>query len=237
MSTSLCTSAYPVMMKAATVEKLKDYVNSGGTLICEGLPAYFGDHGHVGTTQPNYGLDELFGCSESYVEFLADIHDDLQFQVNGSAVYGRYFFQQYAVKAAGKAIGHWPDGKVAAVQSRSGKGQTVLMGSFPGGGYYLHHGAGTRVLFASFLKLAGIAPHLTVNDNHVQARMHQGEGGTNLWITNPTREPKAVKVTLQESFGRFASGEDRWGGSKVAVTGRDIAVTVPARDAAVIALR
>jgi beta-galactosidase len=40
--------AYPVMLKRESVERLKQYVSNGGTLICEGLPAYFGDHGHVG---------------------------------------------------------------------------------------------------------------------------------------------------------------------------------------------
>ena len=45
---------YPVMLKEETAAKLRKYVEQGGTLVSEGLPAYFGDHGHVGTTQPNY---------------------------------------------------------------------------------------------------------------------------------------------------------------------------------------
>ena len=56
--------AYPVMLKRETADRLKQYVQQGGTLICEGLPAYFGDHGHAGTVQPNFGLDELFGARE-----------------------------------------------------------------------------------------------------------------------------------------------------------------------------
>ena len=146
-------------------------------------------------------------------------------------------FSSMRSKVQAKLSATGPDGKIAAVQNKTGSGQTLLMGSFPGGGYYLHHGPETRALFAGFLKLAGITPRVTVNDNHVQARVHQGEGGTNLWVTNPTREQKSVKVTLQDELGRFSSGEDRWGGLKVAVTGREITVNVPARDAAVIALR
>ena len=45
------------MMHPETVPNLKEYVSKGGTLISEGLPAYFGEHGHVGQLQPNYGLD------------------------------------------------------------------------------------------------------------------------------------------------------------------------------------
>ena len=75
---------YPVMLKQETAAKLRKFVEQGGTLVSEGLPGYFGDHGHVGTVQPNYGLDEVFGAREIYVEFAPDISDDLMFEVKGS---------------------------------------------------------------------------------------------------------------------------------------------------------
>ncbi len=229
--------AYPVMMHPETVEKLKAYVRGGGTFICEGLPAYFGEHGRVGTVQPNYGLDELFGARESSIEFLADIHEDLKMEVDGNAIFGRYFFQTYEPKGSGRAVGHYPDGSVAAVANKTGKGQTMLMGSFPGSGYSKHHAAETRTLFAGFLKSAGITPRVTVTDSQVQARVHMGDGGTNLWVVNPTRTARNVTVTLQPEIGRFTAGEDKWGSLQVAVTGQQVSVNVPARDAAVIALR
>ncbi len=77
---------YPVMLKKETVDKLKAYVEQGGTLISEGLPAYFGDHGHAGATQPNYGLDEVFGAKERYVEFTPDLLEKLTLKVNGQEI-------------------------------------------------------------------------------------------------------------------------------------------------------
>ncbi len=121
--------AYPVMMRPQTVAKLKDYVSKGGTLICEGLPAYFGEHGHVGQVQPNYGLDAVFGARETYVEFLADIHDDLKMEVKGNNIFGRYFFQQYET-SGGTAVGRYPNGAISAVENKVGSGRTLLMGSF-----------------------------------------------------------------------------------------------------------
>ncbi|HEY1214172.1 MAG TPA: alpha-amylase family protein [Bryobacteraceae bacterium] len=229
--------AYPVMMHPETVAKLKEYVANGGTLICEGLPAYFGEHGHVGQVQPNYGLDELFGARETYVEFLADIHDHLKMEVNGNNVDGRYFFQEYETKGSGKAAGRYPNGAIAAIENQTGKGRTLLMGSFPGGGYYLHHGKDARTLFAGFLKTASITPRVIVDDNEVQARVHQGAGGSYLWITNPTRISRAVSVALAPELGTFSAGEDRWGNLSIKLTGQQVTVNVPARDAAVIALR
>ncbi|MDQ6700987.1 MAG: beta-galactosidase, partial [Acidobacteriota bacterium] len=43
---------YPVMLKAETARKLQAFVERGGSLISEGLPGYFGDHGKAGTVQP-----------------------------------------------------------------------------------------------------------------------------------------------------------------------------------------
>ena len=69
----------------------------------------------------------------------------------------------------------------------------------------------------------------------VQARLHQGEGGTHLWVTNPTRAEKKVTVTL--AAGEFTSAEDVWGGVAIARSGRQFTMTVPARDAVVAMLR
>ena len=91
-------------------------LNKAARLVSEGLPAYFGDHGHVGTTQPNYGLDEVFGARQIYVEFTPDISDGLMFEIKGSQIPGRYFRQDYELRG-GEAVGHYSNGHIAAVAS------------------------------------------------------------------------------------------------------------------------
>ena len=227
---------YPVMLTNETVTKLRNYVEQGGTLVSEGLPGYFGDHGHVGAVQPNYGLDEIFGARESYVEFDPDISNDLMLDVKGSKIYGRYFRQDYEVHG-GNAVGHYSNGAIAAVEHTFGQGRTLLMGSFPGAGYYLHHAAGTKDLFAGLPAMAGLTPQVTIDDKSVQARLHQGAGGTYLWITNQMRNARSVKVGIASSAVNFTSGEDLWSKQPVTLNGQQIAVTIAGRDAAVIALK
>ena len=227
---------YPVMLTNETVTKLRNYVQQGGTLVSEGLPAYFGDHGHVGMVQPNYGLDEVFGARESYVEFTPDISDNLMLEIKGSKIYGRYFRQDYELHG-GNAVGHYSNGTIAAVEHKFGQGRTLLMGSFPGAGYYLHHAPETKALFAGLLAMAGVTPQVSIDDNSVQARLHQGGGGAYLWVTNQTRDAKSVKVGIASSAGNFTSGVDLWGKLPVTLNGQQITVTVPGRDAAVIALK
>ncbi len=227
---------YPVMLKEETVAKLRKYVEQGGTLVSEGLPAYFGDHGHAGTTQPNYGLDEVFGARQIDVEFTPDISDDLTFQVKGSEIHSRFFRQDYELRS-GEAVGYYSNGHIASVANHFGQGRTLLMGSFPGAGYYRLPTSAAQEFFAGLLKMAGVSPQLSIDDRSVQARLHQGSGGTYLWVTNPTRSDRTVRISLAPGAGNFTFAEDLWGKQDVVLNHEQIVVKVPARDAAVIALR
>jgi beta-galactosidase len=227
---------YPVMLQSATVEKLRKYVEQGGTLVSEGLPAYFGDHGRAGQVQPNAGLDQVFGARERYVEFTPDLLDKLSFEVQGNTIHGRYFLQEYEVRG-GQPAGHYANGHIAAVENRYGKGRTLLIGTFPGAGYYLHHSAGGKVFFASLLKLANLEPLVQTDNAIVQARLHSGTGGNYLWVVNPSRSAAKVTVSLAAKAPHFRSGEDVWGNRPVTIGDRKVTVTISARDGAVIALK
>ncbi len=227
---------YPIHLKESTVNKLVQYVNSGGVLVSEGLPAYFGERGKVGTRQPNDGLDELFGARESYVEFTPDLLDGLKLKVQGQEIGGRFFLQQYEA-AGGKAVGQYADGKIAAVEHQSGKGRSLLIGTFPGASYFLNHSAATKSFFASLLDWAGVQQIAKVSTPNVIARIHTGAGGTYLWVVNPTRESQTVAVSLQKSVGLFSSGRDLWQAkSDPRVKGKTVEVNVEDRNVAVIRL-
>lgn len=227
---------YPLMLKLETVSKLRSFVEKGGTLISEGLPAYFGEHGQAGATQPNYGLDELFGARESYVEFTPDLLGKLQLEVNGHKIYGSSFLQEYAV-TGGHSVGTYGNGHVAAVQNQRGQGRTLLIGTYPGAGYDLHHSPGSKAFFADLLKLAGVEPQLRTNNASVQARLHKGPGSNYLWVTNPTRVEAKVTVVFGLNGPQFRRATDEWQGRELSVSGSQITVTIPPRDGSVIALQ
>jgi beta-galactosidase len=228
--------AYPVMLKKESVDKLRAYVEQGGTLISEGLPAYFGDHGHAGAVQPNFGLDKLFGAREKYVEFTPDLLEQLRLEVNDRKIFGRYFLQEYET-AGGRPVGHYENGHVAAVENQFGKGRALLIGTYPGGGYYLHHSADGKAFFAGLMKLAGVEPQLQTNNAAVQARLHSGPGGNYIWVTNPARNSATVAISVGAGGPKFQSAADLWEGREVTAAGNRITITLPARDGAVIALR
>jgi beta-galactosidase len=223
--------AYPVMLRSENAARLQRFVKNGGTLICEGFPAYFGDGGHVGEVQPNYGFDQLFGCRQAEVEFNPDLSENMELEVHGHKLHGRYYRQDYT-PTTGKAVGHYPDGGIAAVENRSGPGRTLLIGSFPGAGYYKHHAPGAKELFAGFLDFAGVKQRVAVSNPSVQARLHEGLGRY-LWATNASSQQQTVTVTLDRSA---ASAKDVWAGLAISVQGNSLSFTLPAKDAAVILL-
>jgi beta-galactosidase len=222
---------FPEMLKKSTADKLRDYVSKGGKLVSEGLPGYFGDGGTVGTVQPNLGLDQLFGAREDYVQFTPDILDKLSLKVKDKQIGGGYFLQEYKL-AGGQSVGTFSNGHIAAVEHSTGNGKTMLIGAFPGGSYFRNHAAGTREFFAGLLPWAGVRPRLQVSDPEVKARLHQGAGGTYVWVVNPTRTARTVKVVLPGEFQRVT---DVWQEkNRPTITGNTLTTSVDDRNAAVL---
>jgi len=230
---------FPVMLTQQTADRLRQWVEAGGALIAEGCPAYFGDRGHVGTTQPNLGLDELFGARESYVEFTPDLLGDLRVHLQGMPVWGGIFMQAYE-PTTGTPIGWYEDGRVAAVDHACGRGRTRLIGTMAGAGYAAHRDdrfpTGEPAAFwTAALSFAGKTQHVRCSNPRVKARLHDGTGGTYLWVANPTRRPLPVRLELGAAWGPYSSCRSLWGG-EASADGRFITLTAPARDVAVLAL-
>jgi beta-galactosidase len=230
---------FPVMLSQKTAAKLRAWVAAGGTLIAEGCPAYFGDRGHVGTVQPNFGLDEVFGARESYVEFTPDLLGDLAVNVRGAQVWGGIFMQAYR-PTTGLAVGWYEDGQVAAVENTFGKGHTLLIGTMVGAGYNTHAGKNAYPAAASFfmglLAFGGVEQHVVSSEPRVKARVQDGPGGTYLWVANPTRQALPVRLNLATAWRPFAQARILWGG-KATINGRTIDMVAPARDVSVLGLR
>jgi beta-galactosidase len=225
---------FPVMLKQETADRLRAWVQAGGTLIAEGCPGYFGDDAHVGSTQPNLGLDELFGARESYVEFTPDLLGDLKLNLSGIPVRGGIFLQAYE-PTSGTPVGWYEDGTVAAVEHTYGSGRTRLLGTMVGAGYAAHPDDRSPAFFADVLAWAGKTQHVTCSEPRAKARLHAGDGGVYLWVANPTRQPLPVRLTLSDSWGPYSSSESLWG-SEAKASGRTVILTAGARDIAVIAL-
>jgi hypothetical protein len=67
------------------------------------------------------------------------------------------------------------------------------------------------------------------------ARLHDGPGGTYLWLANPTRRERFVRLGLGSSWGPFSRAHALWG-AEAQIDERTVTVIVGGRDVAVVAL-
>jgi beta-galactosidase len=224
---------YPVSLTKTHAEKLKDWVRQGGTLIAEACPGYIGDNLEAGVVQPNNGLDELFGAKEKRVEFMPDILTDITFDIFGVNAGGEGFLQTY------ECIGGCPcavyQGEPIGVTNTYGKGKTLLVGAFVSGRYARLHDEGSRNFFARAFSYTNQIPALILSDNKVRARISRGTAGEFLWILNPTREKRPLKLTLPRDRD---AGEKFWeGGALKNREGNILEIEMEERDALILSLR
>ena len=201
---------YPVAMNKAHALALQEWVKNGGTLICEACPAYFGDHLHVGQVQPNWGMDEMFGARQQWVEFMPDINQEIAFSVNGQPVKGAGYLQTYQVNG-GKACGSY-HGETIAVENSYGKGKTLLLGAFLSQRYFHAHDEETRAFFAGIPEFAGVKQICAVSDNRIKTRMLCSDSETYVWVINPTEEARETTLRLN---GGYQVLESLWEGGSV----------------------
>lgn len=227
---SVLYAPYPIMWPQAVAQRIIAWVEAGGTLISEACPGYFGDHGQVGVTQPNNGLDVLFGATEANVEFMPDIADRDTILLDGNILPCGGFRQVYA-PTTGRALGTFADGGCAVIDNASGKGRTLLVGSHVSAGHFNAREAGRDSADAWWrwcLDWAGVAPRVETGNPHLVARLHEGDGKQFLWIVNPDRSAQSGRLKVD---GADVQGRALWG--ELTSTNR---LVIPPRDAIVLEL-
>ena len=230
---------YPVMLKGESAQRIKDWVETGGVLISEGCPGYFGDYGTVGTVQPNggFGFDELFGVHQTYVEFVPDILIDASFSFMKNNVCAGTYIQNYS---CGTAIpcGYSENGAVIAARNRYGKGETILLGTCPSEAYLRRCEMSTRNFFASLLPLVGIEQMVSCSNENLKIRLQKGDTGTFLWAMNVCDQIVSdAQVYISAKLGQFKPGEIYHCAGQVSQIGTNVFnLTISAQDAVIFKL-
>ncbi|MEL6107074.1 MAG: beta-galactosidase [Planctomycetota bacterium] len=230
---------YPMMLTRSVVEQLKAFVRNGGKLICEGLPAFYGDLGRVSTKQPGYQLGELFGVSEQDHQLTADLLEDVRFRVGDEYdVAGGLALQSYRLNG-GVSFARYQDGRIAGVDHEYGGGRTRLIGTFPGFGYYRYGNRGdesTRRFFSDAAAWAGVTPDVRVDNDRIVARLQVSQRSRYLWMVNSTRSPVHVQAELSQGHAPPSQAKAKWHRIAGEVDGMKVRVRIPAREVAVLDL-
>ncbi len=190
---------YPVGVSDEAAAALKNWVEQGGTLISEGCFGYFNDKGHaIEQQQPNRGFDTVFGCKQNKVHMGPDRNQKIIIHSDKGDIQAGVYQQSFSLTTA-EAIGYYNNNEIAAVSNKYGQGNTVLMGSMVGYGYFNRPDEPTRRWFASLLSSARKTARVkTVYNTGITARVWESKDHVYLWLINFTEYDQTVEVELSD---------------------------------------
>lgn len=126
---------YAVIMNDSYAEKLKKFVENGGTLISEASLGLRTENTWVSRFMPGCGLESLFGCIEQKRVLLCPEDDSNEVTAGSIKLKAFKFISDLAVTTA-KVIGTFQNGKPAVTVNEYGKGRAIYMGFHPGISYF-----------------------------------------------------------------------------------------------------
>lgn len=227
---------YPVMLTRESASSLREWVCSGGKLVSEGCPAYFGDYGHAATEQPGYGLDEMFGVREEYVEFTPDLLENFSFTYEGMPVWGGEYLQTYRL-SGGSAVCHDAQDRIIGARHQYGKGETILLGTCPSRGYIDHIEQSQTSLAVLAATSLGMERNVRMDNPRVRIRLHHSTQGLYSWLINAQKTPQRVRFSLHDRFLAGLPTGMLWAGGTIAMDGTAYLAQVQAQDGVIVRLR
>ncbi len=213
--------AYPLMLSRPVAQALKEYVRQGGTLVAEARPAWNDERGFANDRIPGFGLDEVFGCREKLLRSPATVEMVLEpdlpgpfSSLSGSIVRGTIFAQHLEVTdPSARILARFPvqdgepgtessSGDPAIVLSRHGKGQALLIGSFPAAAYEQEQNPATGRFLRQLLSFAGVEPTIRTEGapGLVEARFLESRDALLFIGINHADSEQKVDFTLPSSL-------------------------------------
>ncbi|MHB1938348.1 MAG: beta-galactosidase [Acidobacteriaceae bacterium] len=185
---------FPVMLSKDVAGGIKRYVQGGGTVVAEARLAWNNQRGFASTVIPGLDLDKVFGAREKLIKPA----DKPQITIEASSnlpglttrlISGAAFEEDLGPYPGSRVLGRFEDGEPAVIENSTGKGKTILIGSFVALAYEEHHDVGTQQFLVSLAKLAGIPTEVDVS----------GPGNSEIEIRRLVRDHKQIVFAFNES--------------------------------------
>lgn len=186
----LLITVMPVTMTQTLKDKLKSFVNGGGTLITT-VGTAIKDECNLGidTTLPG-GLTDLFGVEVQEIEPLMDGINDTTVVIDNNSYNAKYWLEQLKCTTA-ESIGifgrGYKKGTPLITRNKYGNGNAYYMGTFL-----------ERDTLGSFINeiaaSAGVVPEITINKDTDYAVRTSEDGTDYIFIFNHLMEENNIKL-------------------------------------------
>jgi beta-galactosidase GanA len=209
----------PLYLAEATARKLRDWVQAGGTLICEACPGRVGEGFFCTRGEMSPTLRELFGArhhglwlvrepgdssrwsppARTWGDFLEATMLSGQGLLAGHEVRANAFVQTFLADSALACLRHGE--RIAGLAAPAGKGRAFLLGTCVGHSGVAYVNAATAAAVGKLLHLAGVVPSPSLP---LLVRRRSLPGKEAWLVTNPA----ADVVTRELDAAGWTSAED-----------------------------
>lgn len=195
---------YPLMLPERAARVLREYVDRGGKLVAEARLGWNNERGFAAERIPGMGLDELMGCREAAIETAPGGRTRMRWTAEnwknlpaGTLIPGRWYEETLEPAApAAQVVARFENGSPAAVLSRFGRGETLMLGSYVSAARQSAPSREADLFFAALLDWAGVDPPAVVSGSPLELRLLPSGEELLLFAFNHAREQAVSSVSL-----------------------------------------
>ena len=202
---------YPLMFTEKAAAGLKKFIAQGGNALAEARLAWNDERGYAAESIPGMGLDKVFNVRESSVKMsktveMRIINDSQPVTAHlktGDVLTGAFFEQSLEIidPKNSQIMAQHDNGSPAIIESKYGKGKTILIGSFLGMANHPQSDANNNQFLSNLLGWAQIKRPFTCShdgnqSSPVDVQLHQNPEGLVLFIINLAETDENISVTL-----------------------------------------
>ncbi len=151
---------FPVMLSKVTAEGIKNYIQSGGTVVAEARLGWNDERGFASDIIPGFGLNEVFGAREKLIRPVE--HPLLTIKGQAQPVPGAAYEEELEPRPGAHVLGQFADGEPAVVANSWGKGKAILIGSFVALAYNAGPSDAAKQFLISLARAAGVSQELEI---------------------------------------------------------------------------
>ncbi len=196
---------YPLLLPEAAAPALKQYVENGGALVAEARLGWNNERGYASDRIPGMGLWELMGCRETAVQVGARGRTELRWTGSdipglhaGDALPARWYEETLEpLRDDARIVARFADGRAAAVASRFGKGNTIMLGSYVSAAYVNAASPVTERFYAGLLEWAGVTLPVAEATPQVEVRLLESGSERLAFIFHHAPQAGDVSVGLR----------------------------------------
>ncbi|HTS71592.1 MAG TPA: beta-galactosidase [Terriglobia bacterium] len=228
--------------KRETCDRLRGFVEDGGTLILETGFGLYDDDFYFNPTVPPFGLDEVFGYREGEAFWLKNEKAPADVPASDRVYYepGIAFTAPLSTRVTGKTyltpiettsakpIATF-EGMTVAATKKVGKGQVYYFGTNLGASINAGGNGGIELLRAIITR----AVQPLVPGRKVRPRLIEGAASSLLVVFNDTSQDQTAALKLPP---RYSKAADLLNGGDRPVVSNAVQITVPYQDALVLLL-